>query len=102
MSVYKDASGKITIDEGEAKSDVNKINSARSKLAQARDILNPDKIGNLVIGGATREALDLQLAKVCKDLSSLETSCEDVGNFINSAVAKYQRIDRDLRNSMKG
>jgi hypothetical protein len=102
MSAYRDTSGKITIDEGEARSDVSKINSARSKLAQARDMLNPDKIDSLAIGGTMREALGGQLARVCKDLSKLETSCEDVGNFINSTVGKYQRIDRELRDSMRG
>ncbi|MDR1472248.1 MAG: hypothetical protein LBS75_06970 [Synergistaceae bacterium] len=102
MAVYRDSSGRIMIDEGEARSDVKKIDSAKSKLAQARDLLNPGKIDGLVVGGSAREALDEKLAKICADLSQLETSCGDTGNFINSTVAKYQRIDREIRDSIRG
>jgi hypothetical protein len=101
MAVYKDSRGKITIDEGEAKSDVKKIDSAKAKLAQARDLLNPDKIENLLLGGTAREALNEQLAKINRELARLESSCGETAGFINRTVAKYQRIDQELRDSIR-
>jgi hypothetical protein len=101
MALYKDSRGTIMIDEGEARADIKKIERAQSKLAQARDLLNPDKIGGLVIGGTAREALDSQLARISKELTRLELSCGDTGNFINSTVAKYRRIDQELRDSIR-
>jgi hypothetical protein len=102
MALYRDFSGKITIDEGEAKSDIRKIEGARGKLARARDLLNPDKIDSSVLRGNAREALDAQLSKICDELKRLESSCIDAANLITRTVTKYQRIDIEMRDRIMG
>ena len=44
MSGLRDASGTIVIDEAEAESDIRKIELAKSKLNDAKQILNPANI----------------------------------------------------------
>jgi hypothetical protein len=102
MAGLRGYNGKIVIDEGEASRDVRNIEEARGKIAEAQRMLDSGKIDDARFFGAGRDALNEALAKIVKELGNLDGACGSSKKFINDTVAKYQRIDRELRNSMKG
>jgi hypothetical protein len=102
MAGLRDYNGKIVIDEYEAAADVRNIDEARVKLAEARRLLDPKKLDDSRMLGAMRDALNALLEKACADLDGRESKCDQVKDFINRTVATYQRIDRELSESMRG
>ena len=102
MAGLRDSSGKIVIDEYEAALDIKNIEEAKNKLAEAKALLDPNKLADSRMLGATRDAFGELLGKICKELSDRETKCDDTKKFINSVVEKYQRIDRELSKQIKG
>lgn len=96
MSGLRDASGTIVIDEAEAESDIRKIELAKSKLDEAKQILNPANIDGERMFGAARDALEEQLVRIGQDLSDWENRCDDSVRYIRHVVAEYKRIDREF------
>ena len=95
MAGLRDANGQIVINEQEAEADIRKINQAKAKLAEARRMLNPSKLDDERMLGATRDALNEKLAKMNSDLDNWEHSCDSAAKYIRSVVDKYRRIDRE-------
>ena len=102
MSGLRDASGTIVIDEAEAESDIRKIELAKSKLNDAKQILNPANIDSERIFGAARDALEEQLLKISQDLSDWEDRCDSSVRYIRHVVAEYKRIDREFAAKARG
>ena len=100
MAGLRDSNGKIVIDEYEAAQDMQNIENARAKLAEARKLLDPNKLVDDRMLGATRDAFGSLLEKACKELRDREAKCDEIRNFIKSTVEKYQRIDRELGSQM--
>ena len=102
MSGLRDASGTIVIDEAEAESDIRKIELAKSRLNDAKQILNPANIDSERMFGAARDALEEQLVKIGQDLSDWEDRCDASVRYIRHVVAEYKRIDREFAAKAKG
>ena len=102
MSGLRDHNGNIVIDEHEANLDIKNINEARAKLAEARKLLDSNKLVDARMFGATRDAYGELLGKICKELSDRETRCDETAKFIRSVVETYKRIDREYSERMRG
>ena len=95
MAGLRNSNGQIVIDEREAMSDVRKINQAKAKLAEVREMLNPSRLDDSRMLGETRNALSGNLTKISKELSNWEEKCDVVAKYIMTVVEKYKRIDRE-------
>ncbi len=102
MSGLRDSSGTIVIDEAEAERDIRHIEAAKTKLDEAREILNPGNIDGDRMFGAAHDALEEQLTKIGQDLTEWQDICGNTINYIRRVVAEYQRVDRELANKAKG
>ena len=102
MSGLRDSSGTIVINEHEANLDIRNIDEAKAKLAEARKLLDPGKLADDRMLGATRDAFGELLTKICKELSDREAKCDETRNFIRTVVEHYKRIDRELSQRMRG
>jgi hypothetical protein len=102
MAGLRDYNGKIVIDDGEAAADVRRIETAGAKIEEAIKLLDPGKIDDARMFGAARTALDGVLEKMRGDLEKMRENCGHTKDFINNTVEKYRRIDRELRDTMKG
>ena len=96
MSGLRDSSGTIVIDEAEAEEDIRKIEIARSKLDEAKEILNPGNIDSDRMFGAAHDALEEQLTKIGQNLTEWEDLCGSTITYIRHVVAEYKRIDREF------
>ena len=102
MAGLRDSNGTIVIYEHEANQDIQYIDEAKTKLAEARKLLDPNKLADDRMLGATRDALAELLGKICKDLSDREAKCNDTRNFIRTVIEHYQRTDREYSNRIRG
>ncbi|MDR1965811.1 MAG: hypothetical protein LBQ36_03810 [Synergistaceae bacterium] len=102
MAELKGSGGTIVINEQEAAADINSIESAAAKLAEARALLAPSRVSDAGMIGDARSALDAKLAEFCKLLEGFESRCGGTNKFIGETVAKYQRIDRELSGKVQG
>ena len=91
----RDSSGTIVIDEAEAEADIRRVQTAREKLEEARQYLNPASIDGERMYGLTRDALEEQFTRMNKDLTEWEEFCDETVSYIRHVVAEYQRIDRE-------
>lgn len=96
MSGLRDSNGTIVIDEAEAERDIRQIELARSKLDEAKSILNPGNIDSDRMFGATHDALEEQLTKIGQDLTEWQDICGNTINYIRHVVAEYQRVDKEF------
>ena len=96
MSGLRDSNGTIVIDEAEAENDIRKIEIAKSKLNQVKEILNPANIDSERMRGATKDALEEQLTQIGKNLSEWEELCNKSIKYIRHVVAEYKRIDKEF------
>jgi predicted nucleic acid-binding Zn-ribbon protein len=101
MAGLRDHNGRIVIDEREAAADVRKIDEAITKITSVIKKLDPAKIDDRRFLGEARDGFDDFLDRIRKDLSDMKTKCEAAKKLINDAVAKYQRIDRELKDAMR-
>ena len=101
MSGLRDSSGTIVIDEAEAEEDIRKIEIARSKLNEAKEILNPGNIDGDRMFGAAHDALEEQLTRIGQDLLEWDGICEGSIKYIRHVVAEYQRMDREFAKKAK-
>jgi hypothetical protein len=101
MSGLRDSSGQIVIDEHEAAMDIRNIDEARAKLAEARRLLDPGKLDDNRMLGMTRDAFGALLGKIYKELDEREIKCDATKEVIKKTIEKYQRIDRELRESLR-
>ena len=102
MSGLRDASGTIVIDEAEAEEDIRRIEIARERLNEAKQMLNPANIDGERMFGAARDALEEQLTKIGQDLSDWQDRCDTSVKYIRHVVAEYKRIDREFAAKAKG
>ena len=102
MAGLRNSNGDIVIDEHEAALDMKNIDEARAKLAEARKLLDPNKLVDSRMFGATRDEFGGLLVKICKELGERENKCNDTRNFIKAVVETYKRIDREYSERMRG
>ena len=96
MRGLRDSSGAIVIDEAEAEADIRRIESAKAKLNEAKELLKPGSIDNDKMFGATHDALEEQLTHMNKDLTEWQNLCDKTIKYIRYVVAEYKRIDKEF------
>lgn len=102
MSGLRDASGTIVIDQAEAEEDIRRVQTAREKLEEARQYLDPTSINSERMYGLTRDALEEQFTRMTKDLTAWQEFCDETISYIRHVVAEYQRIDKEYAAKAKG
>ena len=98
----RDSNGQIVINEQEAEADIRKIEQAKSKLEEARKLLDASKFDRERMRGETLDALTDNFSKLNKELNDWETKCTLIVKYIRSIVANYKRIDREYAGRVHG
>jgi tRNA(Leu) C34 or U34 (ribose-2'-O)-methylase TrmL len=98
---FRDMDGTVVINEIEARSDIGNIRRAKAKLEEAMKLIDPAKLDDARMSGKAKDALEDQRRRIYKNLANLSSSCENSGQLIERAVAKYRRIDRELAKIVK-
>ena len=96
MAGLRDSNGKIVIDEAEAEADIRRIEQAKSKLLQVRQILDPKKLDASRMTGDTKDALEEKYLKINKDIDEWVDICNSSIKYIRNIVANYKRIDHEF------
>ena len=94
---YRDYNGKITIDEVAAKNDVKKINAAIAKLETARNSVNQLMQQSSVMKGETGQAIVSKSGEMKRNLDALINNLRQEVTAINQTVAKYKRLDQQVK-----
>lgn len=102
MAGLRDSNGRIVIDEAEAEADAKKIEQAKAKLEEARNLLKSSQLDSSRMRGETLEALRDAYANLSNGLKTWERSCENTAKYIRSVVSKYRRLDREYAAKIKG
>jgi hypothetical protein len=103
MGLLKDIYGKIMIDESEARSDIESINSACELIENARRLFNADEnIDRTRMEGEAASLLVGHLERIHRSLGREIDSCRKTADFIKSVVEKYIETDRVLSQQAKG
>ncbi len=95
MSGLRDSNGTIVIDEEEAEADIRRIENAKSKLEDVKNLLDPAKIDSERMRGLTRDALEEVFTKMTANLTDWQNSCDESVRYIRHVVAEYKRIDKE-------
>ena len=101
MAKLRDSSGKIVIDEAEAEADAKKIEQARAKLEEARNLLDKSKLDHERMRGETLTSLENIFSNMAKNFQTWEEHCDLTVKYIRSVVSKYQRLDREYAQRVK-
>lgn len=102
MSGLRDSSGTIVIDEEEAEADIRRIENAKSKLEDVKQLLDPSKIDSERMRGLSRDALEEVFTKMTRNLTEWQSLCDGSVRYIRHVVSEYQRIDREYAAKAKG
>ena len=86
---------RIIIDESDAQEAIRRIHYAREKLEEAGRCLSPAGIDAERLRGKTRDALEQQFTRMTRDLSQLESLCDEAVNIIRRTVSDYQAMDSE-------
>lgn len=94
---YRDHNGKITIDETAAKRDVQRINASVAKLEAARNSVNHLMQQSSAMKGQTGQAIAAKSGELQKKLDDLIVDLRREVIAINQTVAKYKRLDQEVK-----
>jgi uncharacterized protein YlxW (UPF0749 family) len=98
---YRDYNGKITIDEVAAKKDINRINEAILKMENAGNSINQLVQQGTQMKGQSAQALVSKGSELKKQIDKLINSLQAESSSISKAVAKYKRIDQEVKAAME-
>lgn len=98
---YKDYNGKITIDETAAKKDVQKIKAAIAKLEAARSSVNQLMQQSSAMKGQTGQAIASKSSEMSRNLDNLIRNLQKEVTAINQTVAKYKRLDQQVKQAIQ-
>jgi len=102
MAGLRDSNGRIVIDEAEAEADAKRIEQAKAKLEEARNLLKSSQLDSSRMHGETLDALSEAWSKLSTDCQKWERHCDRTARYIRSVVSKYQRLDREYAAKIKG
>lgn len=94
---YKDYNGKITIDEVAANKDVKRFREAISKLEAARNSVNQLIQQGSQTRGNTGNAIVSKGNEIKRQLDMLINNLNNEISVINKTVAKYKRLDQEVK-----
>ena len=98
----KDENGNLTIDEGAAYSDANKIDQANADLAQARKALTQLYGLSQSIKGQTGSAISEKTGELINRLDQLSGQLQNSSAYIRRTVRYYQQKDEELSQQVRG
>ena len=101
MAGLRNSNGQVVIDKNEALNEIRNIKQVKAKLVDTRKLLDPSRLDDAHMQGDTRNALSESLRKISGELKSGEDICNFVSTYIESTVAKYERIDREYARKLK-
>lgn len=98
---YMDMNGNITINENAANADIKRLRAAKQYLADSENAIS-SLIKQAADGqGETATAVVEKANELKMQIERLISSIENTEDCINRTVAKYRRIDKEVRDSIK-
>ena len=98
---FADQNGKITIDEVAAAQDVKNLEQSKALLSQALDLINQTEAQGSAFQGDTGERIVAYSTELKADIQKQIDNIETTINAIKHTVARYQKIDQDLKNQVQ-
>ena len=98
---FADQNGKITIDEVAAAQDVKNLEQSKALLSQALDLINQTEAQGSAFQGDTGERIVAYSTELKADIQKQIDNIETTINAIKQTVARYQKIDQDLKNQVQ-
>lgn len=95
---FKDANGRITIDEVAAQRDIANIQAAIEDLKLARDSVKEIRYQSQSFSGKTAIALEGSSGSLTAEYDKMITQLEETVSLIIAIVEKYRRIDEEVKN----
>ena len=95
---FKDANGKITIDEVAAQKDIANIRSAIQDIQAARDSLREIMYQAQSFSGKTAISIEESSLQLIKEYDKTIQQLNETVTAITSTVDKYRKIDENLKN----
>lgn len=95
---FKDANGRITIDEVAAQKDIANIRATIQYLQAARDSLNEIMYQSQSFSGRTAVGIEESSLQLIKEYDKMIHQLNDTVTNITNTVEKYRKIDEDLKN----
>lgn len=97
---FRDSDGRITIDEIAADKDIKQLRLSIAKMETAVNQLKEIQIQTEEFSGNTGIRIRESAAELIKEITQSIQTTEETIERIQMAVAKYQQIDKDLKNNM--
>lgn len=97
---YKDANGRITIDEVAAQKDVNNLNFSLECLMAVNEMLLEINRASFEFSGHTAVEIQTYSDELMKLISTLSEDVTETISLIENTVKKYQEIDRSLKETI--
>ena len=95
---FKDANGRITIDETAVQKDIANIRAAIQDLQAARDSLNEIMYQSQSFAGSTALGIEGSSRQLINEYDRLIGQLQGTVATISSTVEKYRKIDDELKN----
>lgn len=93
---YMDMNGNITINENAANADIKRLCAAKQYLVDSENAIN-SLIKQAADGqGETATAVVEKANELKMQIERLISALENTEDYINSTVAKYKRIDKEV------
>lgn len=97
---YKDANGRITIDEVAAQKDVKNLNFSMECLMAVNEMLLEINRASFGFSGHTAVEIQTYSDELMKLISTLSEDVTETISLIENTVKKYQEIDRSLKETI--
>lgn len=98
---FRDQNGKITIDEIAAQQDIQNMTKSRESLVEAIDHIKQIQAGSTGFQGETGVVLQEQCAEFIQMLNQQIENIDRAIDAISKTVARYQEIDRQLKDQIQ-
>ena len=95
---FKDANGRITIDDIAAQRDIANIRAAIQDLEAARDSLNEIRYQAQSFSGKTASGIEESSLQLIREYDKMIQQLNNTVTTITGTVEKYKKIDEDLKN----
>lgn len=97
---YKDANGRITIDEVAAQKDVRNILAAVEKLNESKNAIYQLILNASDMKGETVSAIAEKGTEIKADIEAMIKNLETTADFIIKTVNYYKKLDSEIKNAI--
>ncbi|MEE3450687.1 MAG: hypothetical protein VZR27_08320 [Acutalibacteraceae bacterium] len=99
---FKDANGKITIDDEAAAKDVKNLTDAIEHFDVVLSMINQMEMMTAGFKGNSLMALTESYEVLRTEINTMKQESSDTVDMINHVVEKYHQIDRELKDLIMG